>query len=132
MKNIYGLTLQDLENYFLEIGSKKFHAEQLFRWLYEKRIESFEEVTNIKKEIIDIIQDIPRLIPYQYNKTLGVLELTDKNIALIEMTAARNALYKSVQDAQMKVAEVIAQRDNDIEVYHKELVKLLAFQDNLL
>ena len=49
------------------------------------------------------------------------LELTDKNIALIEMTAARNALYKSVQDAQMKVAEVIAQRDNDIEVYQKEL-----------
>ena len=56
MKNIYGLTLQDLEMYFLEIGSKKFHAEQLFRWLYEKRIESFEEVTNIKKEILDIIK----------------------------------------------------------------------------
>ena len=53
------------------------------------------------------------------------LELTDKNIALIEMTAARNALYKSVQDAQMKVAEVIAQRDNDIEAYQKELEQRL-------
>ena len=31
------------------------------------------------KEILDIIQDIPRLIPYQYNKTLKILELTDKN-----------------------------------------------------
>ena len=47
------------------------------------------------------------------------LELTDKNIALIEMTAARNALYKSVQDAQMKVSEVVAQHDNDVEIYQK-------------
>ena len=49
------------------------------------------------------------------------LETTDKNIALIEMTAARNALYESVQEAQMKVAEVIGQRDNDVEAYQKEL-----------
>ena len=56
MKNIYGLTLQDLENYFLEIGYKKFHAEQLFRWLYEKRVESYEEVTNIKKEVLDYLK----------------------------------------------------------------------------
>ena len=57
MKNIYGLTLEDLEEYFLSIGSKKFHALQLFGWLYEKRIESFDEVTNIKKEVIDKIKD---------------------------------------------------------------------------
>ncbi len=49
------------------------------------------------------------------------LEVTDKNIALIEMTAARNALYQSVQDTQMKLAEVQGQRDNDIEAYQKEL-----------
>ena len=49
------------------------------------------------------------------------LETTDKNIALIEMTAARNALYESVQEAQMKVAEVIGQRDNDVDAYQKEL-----------
>ena len=47
--------------------------------------------------------------------------MTDKNIALIEMTAARNALYQSVQDTQMKLAEVQGQRDNDIEAYQKEL-----------
>lgn len=35
------------------------------------------------KEILDIIQDIPRLIPYQYNKTLKILELTDKNCMAI-------------------------------------------------
>lgn len=49
------------------------------------------------------------------------LEATDKNIALIEMTAARNALYKSLQDTQMRLAETIGQRENDIEAYRKEL-----------
>ena len=57
MKNIYGLTLEELEEYFLSIGSRKFHALQLFSWLYEKRIESFDEVTNIKREVIDRIKN---------------------------------------------------------------------------
>ncbi len=56
MKNIYGLTIEEMEEYFLSIGSKKFHAMQLFSWLYEKRIESYEEVTNIKKEVLEVIE----------------------------------------------------------------------------
>ena len=58
MESIYGLTIEDLENYFLEIGSRKFHADQLFSWLYEKRIKSYDEVTNIKKEILDKIANL--------------------------------------------------------------------------
>ena len=54
------------------------------------------------------------------------LEATDKNIALIEMTAGRNALYKSLQDTQMRLAEAIGQRENDIEAYQKELDMRLA------
>ena len=27
MKNIYGITFEELENYFVEIGSKKFHGK---------------------------------------------------------------------------------------------------------
>lgn len=57
MKNIYGLTLEDLESYFLSKGSKKFHALQLFIWLYEKKIKCLDEVTNIKKEMIDEIKN---------------------------------------------------------------------------
>ena len=52
MKSIYGLDLEDIENYFLSIGSLKYHALQLFSWLYEKRINDFSEVTNIKREVL--------------------------------------------------------------------------------
>ena len=57
MKSIYGLNLKDMEDYFISIGSKKFHADQLFSWLYEKRIESYDEVTNIKKELIEELKN---------------------------------------------------------------------------
>ena len=34
--NIYSYTLEKFENYFESIGEKKFHARQVFKWLYEK------------------------------------------------------------------------------------------------
>ncbi len=53
MKNIYGITLTDLEDYFLKIGDKKFKAIQVFEWLYKKRVKSLEEMSNIKKETLE-------------------------------------------------------------------------------
>lgn len=55
--NIYNLTKEDMEKYFIDIGSKKFHADQLFSWCYEKKIDSFDEVTNIKKELIEKLKE---------------------------------------------------------------------------
>ena len=56
MKNIYGMTLEQLEYYFLEHNEKKFKAIQVFDWLYKKRVHTFTEMTNIKKETLDFIQ----------------------------------------------------------------------------
>ncbi len=53
MRNIYDLTLEEMERFFMENGSKKFHALQLFGWLYEKRVESFTEMTNISHSMIE-------------------------------------------------------------------------------
>lgn len=46
---------------------------------------------------------------------------TDKSIALIEMTAGRNALYHSLQETQMRLAEVTGQYENDVEAYKREM-----------
>ena len=56
MKNIYGETHQQLEQYFLDLGEKKFKATQVFEWLYEKRVSSFEEMSNVKKNVIQVLQ----------------------------------------------------------------------------
>ena len=59
------------------------------------------------------------------------LEATDKSIALIEMTASRNALYRSLQETQMRLAEAVGQRESDIEAYQKELDMRLEEKRNL-
>ena len=51
MMNIYGIKRVDLEKYFEDIGEKKFKALQVFEWLYQKKVSSFSDMTNIKKEI---------------------------------------------------------------------------------
>lgn len=56
MKNIYGMTLEQLEQYFLEHNEKKFKATQVFEWLYKKRVSTFDEMTNIKKDMLECIQ----------------------------------------------------------------------------
>ena len=56
MKNIYGETHQQLEQYFLDLGEKKYKATQVFEWLYEKRIRSFDDMSNVKKTVIDSLK----------------------------------------------------------------------------
>ncbi|MBQ9181020.1 MAG: 23S rRNA (adenine(2503)-C(2))-methyltransferase RlmN [Bacilli bacterium] len=51
MKNIYGVTFSQLEDYFTNINDKKFRATQVYDWLYKKRVKSFDDMPNIKKEI---------------------------------------------------------------------------------
>ena len=46
MKNIYGLTMEDLEQYFISKDGKKFKATQVFEWLYKKR------VISVKKQLL--------------------------------------------------------------------------------
>lgn len=47
LESIYNFTLQELQTKFLEIGLKKYLADQVFDWLYKKFVTSFDEMTNI-------------------------------------------------------------------------------------
>ena len=55
--NIYGKTLNELEDYFLGIGEKKFKAIQVYDWLYKKRVHSFDEMTNVKKSVTEKLKE---------------------------------------------------------------------------
>ncbi len=52
MRLIYDLNLKDLEDYLVDKGLKPFRAKQIFKWLYEKNISSFSEMTDISKDLI--------------------------------------------------------------------------------
>lgn len=58
MENIFGYTKEMLENYFLDIGEKKFKATQVFEWLYIHKEKNILNFSNIKKEIQNrLLQD---------------------------------------------------------------------------
>ena len=55
MKNIYGMTLPNLETYFQDNGDKSFRATQVYDFLYKKRnnnIDSWSNISNNTKEKI--------------------------------------------------------------------------------
>ncbi len=51
MKNIKDYDLEALKQEFIEIGEKPFRAEQVFKWLYESKVTSFDEMTNLSLEL---------------------------------------------------------------------------------
>ena len=52
MNSIYSYTKDELEKYFLEMNEKKFKADQLYDWLYKKRVTDFELMINLNKNVI--------------------------------------------------------------------------------
>ena len=69
MNNIYNYSLEDLQNYFEEIGESKFRAGQVFDWLYVKRVKSFDLMTNLKKDLIKYLKE---------NFSMGELKIIKK------------------------------------------------------
>ena len=51
MELIYDYTLNDLEEYLINLGLKPFRAKQIFKWLYEKRVDSFDQMSDISKDL---------------------------------------------------------------------------------
>ncbi len=49
--NIRHLSKADIEQYFEGIGEKKFRANQVYEWLWLKPVQSFDEMTNISKDL---------------------------------------------------------------------------------
>ena len=50
--SIYSLTRQGMQEWVLEQGEKKFRADQIWEWLYRKRVQTFEEMTNLSRDLI--------------------------------------------------------------------------------
>lgn len=49
--SIYSLQLDELKEWLEQNGEKAFRASQIYEWLYEKRVSSFEDMTNLSKDL---------------------------------------------------------------------------------
>jgi len=46
---IKGLTLNELERWIAEIGEQQFRAQQIYQWMYQKNVQSFNEMLNLSR-----------------------------------------------------------------------------------
>ena len=51
MKDIKSLNLEQFTEELLSIGEKKFRAKQIYSWIHEKLVDSFDEMTNLSKDL---------------------------------------------------------------------------------
>src|SRR5690625_1554312 len=56
-QSIYSLTYEQLENWLIDAGEKRFRADQVWHWLYKKRITKFSDMHNVNKRTIELLQD---------------------------------------------------------------------------
>lgn len=57
MKDIRTLSLEQLTDYFKEIGEKPFRAKQVYDWLWSKNLHSIDEMTNLSKNLRDKLSE---------------------------------------------------------------------------
>lgn len=51
LKNIRHLSFNELEQWFVETGDKKFRARQVWEWIWLKQAKSFDAMTNLSKDL---------------------------------------------------------------------------------
>ena len=56
-KNIRTLTLDELKDFFKEKDMPTFRAKQVYEWLWKKSVFSFEEMRNVSKETIQLLNE---------------------------------------------------------------------------
>jgi len=56
MKLIYDLTYDNLLDLLLKEGYKKYRANQIWDWLYNKKVTSFKMMSNVPGEIIEFLE----------------------------------------------------------------------------
>jgi 23S rRNA (adenine2503-C2)-methyltransferase len=55
--SIYSLQLQELKDWLESNGEKPFRADQIYDWLYKKRVSSFEDMNNLSKSLRDKLSE---------------------------------------------------------------------------
>lgn len=91
MRSIYDLTYEDLENYFISINEKKYKAKQLYDWLYKKRVNSFDLMTNIKKELITTLKQ-----NFSFNELKLIDQKEGKNVSKFLFKLEDNQVIEAV------------------------------------
>ena len=78
--NIYSLSQAELSRFVAECGEKPFRARQLWKWLYDKRAQDFEAMTDLPKRMIEELNQSASLGSLQLVKRQNSADGTEKRL----------------------------------------------------
>ncbi|MEE4202874.1 MAG: 23S rRNA (adenine(2503)-C(2))-methyltransferase RlmN [Halieaceae bacterium] len=61
--NLLGMTRAQLEAFFLDLGDKKFRAQQLMKWMHHHGVRDINEMTNIGKALRERLSEVAEIRP---------------------------------------------------------------------
>ncbi|MGE4589393.1 MAG: 23S rRNA (adenine(2503)-C(2))-methyltransferase RlmN [Acidaminococcaceae bacterium] len=62
-KDVFGLSLEALQDLLVTYGFKKFRAKQVFEWIYKKSVFEFSKMKNISKDDIMLLEENFTILP---------------------------------------------------------------------
>lgn len=93
-KNIHDFDFENLKQEMKNIGEKPFRAEQITKWLYQERVENFDEMTNLSLDLRKKLQE---------NYEIGKFRIEHK---LISKDGTKKYLF-NVCDSQNNLIETV-------------------------
>ena len=67
--NIRQVEVADIERFISKIGEKPFRVKQIVEWLWQKHAHSFDEMTNLSKDLRGLLEKDFQLPALQINTT---------------------------------------------------------------
>ncbi len=61
--NLLGMTRAQLEHFFVEMGEKKFRAQQVMKWIHHQGVCDFQVMTNLGKALRDRLETLAEITP---------------------------------------------------------------------
>ncbi len=55
--DIKSLSIEEVENFIIKVGEKKFRARQIFDWLHNKLVSNIDDMTNLSKKLREHLTD---------------------------------------------------------------------------
>ena len=70
MESIYSKTLKQLEEEMLSLNQKKYRATQIFTWIYQKKVDSFDKMSDVSLKFIPVLKEkyslsLPKIVVHQ-------------------------------------------------------------------
>ena len=62
-RNLLGLTRSQLETFFVDLGEKRFRAQQVMKWIHHRGVRDFDDMTDLSKALRDRLSQIAEVTP---------------------------------------------------------------------